>query len=196
MVRHKNRWLLVKVELAGDVRSNQQQPSIVRTTTTTTTTAYSSSRPSPFPSKKEFLARLRRTVSWCFGIAGEGPAYDTQIRFCDPDTRLVVVRVPRDSCGMIRSALTLLLTRKQLASLGETTRTMEATQPPLDYLASVISVHGSARTAKIAVFRKLRELYRMQIQESRAVFPNDDRIQSNLCRALQERLALVQNNLN
>jgi len=180
MVRHKNRWLLAKVELDNDIRINKQQMSV------------GSSSSDLFPSKKEFMTRLRRTVAWCFGIAGEGPACDTQIRFCDAETQLVVVRVPRQYSDMIRSSLTLLLTRKQLLSLGEKVDTVT----PSDFHVSVVSVHGSARTAKIAIFRRLRELYRLQIQESRIVFPNDDKLQQNLCRALQERLTLVQNNLN
>ena len=180
MVRHKNRWLLVKVELADDIRSNKR-PSV-------------GSSSDLFPSKKEFTIRLRRTIGWCFGIAGEGPACDTQIRFFDAETQLVLVRIPRQYCGMVRSSLTLLLTRKQLISLGEKVDGQPSASS--DYCTSVISVHGSARTAKIASFRKLRELYRQQIQESRIVFPNDDKLQKHLCRALQERLTLIQNNLN
>ena len=181
MVRHKNRWLLVKIELADDIRKNQQQSS----------TRYTSSS-DLFPSKKEFASRLRRTVGWCFGIAGEGPASDTQLRFYDPSTQLAVVRVPRKYCDMIRSSLTLLLTRKQLLSIGENADTTQQS----DYQTSVVSVHGSARTAKIAVFRKLRELYRKQIQESRILFPNDENLRKTLCRGLQERLATIQNTLN
>lgn len=180
MVRHKNRWLLVRVELDDDIRNNNQQMSV------------GSSSLDLFPSKKEFMARLRRTVTWCYGIAGEGPACDTQIRFCDAETRLVVVRLPRQYGDMIRSSLTLLLTRKHLLSLGEKVDKVN----PSDFHVCVLSVHGSARTAKIAIFRKLRELYRLQIQESRISFPNDDKLQKNLCRSLQERLTLVQNNLN
>ena len=174
MVRHKNRWLLVMVELADEVRNRKQQ---------------SSSPSDSFPSRKEFTARLRRTVSWCFGIAGEGAACEMQIRFFDTETRLVVVRVPREHYRIIWSALTLLLTRKQLLSLGEKTDAG-------DYQASVVSVHGSARTAKVATYRKLRELYRQKVEESRTVIPSDDKLPKKLCRALQERLILVQNNLN
>jgi len=104
----------------------------------------------------------------------------------------MLVRGPRQYCDMIRSALTLLLTRKQFLSLGE-----KIDRPISDYYASVISVHGSARTAKIATFRKLRELYRREIQEYRVKsFPSDDRIEEHLCRALEERLTIIQNNLN
>lgn len=175
MVRHKNRWLLVKIELADEIRTNEKKSS------------------SGFPSKKEFHGRLRKTISWCFGIAGEVPACDTQVRFCDAETQIAVVRVPREFCGKIRAALTLLLTRKQLASIGELTE-MESKQ---DYLASVVSVHGSARTAKIAVFRKLREVYKVKIEESRKLFPEDDnKASKRFCKALQERLALIQNTLN
>lgn len=182
MVRHKNRWLLVKVELADDIRKNK--------------TLSVGTSPELFPSKKEFTTRLRRTITWCFGVAGEGPSHDTQIRFFDAETQLVLVRGPRQYCDMVRSSLTLLLTRKQLLSLGE--RLVDDAGSTSDYCASVISVHGSARTAKIATFRKLRELYRREIEESRIdnSFPNDDKVEKNLCIALQERLTMIQNNLN
>ncbi len=177
MVRHKNRWLLVKVELADEIRNGGP----------------SKSSNSSFPSKKEFTNRLRKTISWCFGIAGEVPACDTQVRFIDAQTQLVVIRTPRDYCGKIRAALTLLLTRKQLASIGELSQ-----EETCEYLAAVVSVHGSARTAKIAVFRKLREVYKAKIEESRRLFPDDDddKASKKLCKALQERLALIQNTLN
>ena len=178
MVRHKNRWLLVKVELADEIRTNEKKKS---------------SSSNGFPSKKEFHGRLRKTISWCFGIAGEVPACDTQVRFCDAETQIAIVRVPRQYCGKIRAALTLLLTRKQLASIGELSE-MESKQQ--DYLASVVSVHGSARTAKIAIFRKFREIYKAKIEESRKLFPEDDKASKRLCKALQERLALIQNTLN
>ena len=179
MVRHKNRWLLVKVELADDIRNNNSNNNHKKAV----------QQPSSFPSKIEFIIRLRRTVAWCFGIEGQA-ACDAQVKFCDPDTKLVVVRVPRDACGRIRAALTLLLTRKQMLSLGETTSKSQ------DFQASVLSVHGSARTTKIALFRLLRKLYRIEMEESRKLFPTDDKLEKKLCRALQEQLALVQNNMN
>ena len=176
MVRHKNRWLLVKVELAEDIRRNQNNDESLIIDV------------SSFPSKKEFTTRLRRTVGWCFGLEGDASC-EVQVRFCDVETQLAVIRVPRDSCGKIRAALTLLLTRKQLLSLGEPTTAK-------DYQVSVVSVHGSARTLKVAIYRKLRKLYRFKIEKARKLFPDDKTLQTQLCRALQERLALVQNSMN
>ena len=123
------------------------------------------------------------------GTACEGRAYSEVLHRSQGQA----VRVPRQYCDTIRSALTLLLTRKQLVSLGDT---LDATTTAQDYYASVVSVHGSARTAKIAVYRKLRELYRIELQESRRRFPDDEKLAKKLCRGLQERLALVQNHLN
>ena len=176
MVRHKNRWLLVKVELADDIRKNKNNDESLILDV------------SKFPSKKEFTNRLRRTVGWCFGIEGESSC-EVQVRYCDAETQLAVIRVPRDSCGKIRAALTLLLTRKQLLSLGEPTTSQ-------DYQVSVLSVHGSARTLKIAMYRKLRALYRIKIEKSNKIFPDDKKLQKQVCHALQERLTLVQNSMN
>ena len=91
MVRHKNRWLLVKVELAENIRNNNNtERSLIVDV-------------SAFPPKNEFTARLRRTVAWCFGIEGEASC-EVQVRFCDAETQLVIVRVPRDACGKVRAA--------------------------------------------------------------------------------------------
>lgn len=165
----------MKVELAEDIRNNKAL--------TTVSTASEL-----FPSKKEFAARLRRTITWCFGIDGTGVAHDTQIRFCDATTHLVLIRGSRPHCDRICSALTLLLTRDQLLFLGEKTLYNESKKSD-NYYASVISVHGSVRTAKIAMFRKVRELYRLELL-------NNGKFEKRLCRDLQERLTMIQNNLN
>ena len=68
------------------------------------------------------------------------------VRFADPTTRLAMVRTPREFCGRVRASITLLtLLNNQRVVLA------------------VMSVNGSARTAKVAAIRELRRFYRDRI---------------------------------
>jgi hypothetical protein len=81
-----------------------------------------------------------------------------------------------------------------MVSLGETE---DGTK--MDWISSVVSIHGSTRTAKIATIRILREIYRRKIQEARRTFSSQDvrqkdveRREKLLCQELYERLTLIQ----
>ena len=58
MVRHKTRWLLVRLDFEGDIRFSKKKvhPS------------------SSFPSKKDVAHSLRENIRSCFGLASEGAA--------------------------------------------------------------------------------------------------------------------------
>jgi hypothetical protein len=60
MVRHKTRWLLVKLDFREDIKNKNKT---IET---------------EFPSKKEISFYIRQNVSSCFGIAADGAALDTQ----------------------------------------------------------------------------------------------------------------------
>lgn len=197
MVRHRTRWLLVKVEVVNDIHDSRQPP-------TTAGVSKLVSRKGPpntrrkdgSPSRKDFAALLRTTISLHFGIAAEGASSDLHIRFFDDtSTQLALVRVSRQSCDIVRAALTLLLTQKQLEALGASD---DSPTVKSDVIASVISVHGSARTAKLATFRQIRGLYRHKMQVLRQSLRDIEstkhlKAQENkLCLELQERLSMVQ----
>jgi hypothetical protein len=192
MVRHRTRWLLVKLEFTDEVRNaSGESKSLSRKGFNGT-----SKDDSPcIPSRKDFIALLRKTISLSFGLAAEGASSDVQVRFFDPtSTQLALVRVPRQSCEMVRASMTLLLTRKQLMTLGES----EDTEAKSDVIASVISVHGSARTSKLATLRKIRDLYRQKIQVLRRSLQESESTrhlkteEKKLFLELQERLSIVQ----
>jgi RNase P/RNase MRP subunit POP5 len=221
MVRFKTRWILVKIEtrqdvlIHGDTEATLQgnlASRISRTNQGDDTTS------SICLSKKEFIGRLRKTISWCYGLSGEPIVAHTLVRWYDPTTRLLLIRCPRQYCDQVRGALTLLLTEKQQSSRPisaprgddgsiSTTKATSTTvsSSPLFIVCSVISVHGSARTAKIATVRMVRRIYRHKIklaiqteqQEASTVHSlNKDQkgteVESTkLCHDLQERLGTI-----
>ncbi|CAJ1945884.1 unnamed protein product [Cylindrotheca closterium] len=177
MVRHKARWILVQVDF-----SKQHD-----------------NKNTSFPSKKEFALMIRQSISSCFGVAADGAAMETQVRFVNSTTRLVLLRVPREFCNMVRCSITML-TRNiadDVAAIAATTTkddsmTGSSTKRALAQLdrrptlvASVISVNGSARTAKLSTMARIRKVYRQRILE------NDK--DPKLVEELHSLLSLVQN---
>jgi RNase P/RNase MRP subunit POP5 len=181
MVRHKTRWLLVKVDFEVDVRKRNSKPIDY------------------FPSKKEVAQSIRESILSCFGTAAEGAAFDTQgmsrcfllyfviafnskhctqspfsVRLCDASTRLLLLRVPREFHGIVRSAITLM------TSVGANNRPV---------VASVISANGSARTAKIATIAQVRRSYRENLKAN----PINEKELHKTCKALEDALSAIQN---
>lgn len=73
------------------------------------------------------------------------------VRFVDPDTNLAMIRVPRDFCGKARAALTFMTNLEGTTSAGST-----GERVGLSVVASVLSVNGCARTAKLSTIGELR----------------------------------------
>jgi hypothetical protein len=212
MVRHRTRWLLVKAEFINDIRNPTTVPPASKfvsrknnnnnnNTGPSASTTTRKEDDSSSSSKKDFLALLRKTITLHFGVAAEGVASDVQIRFFDDSsTNLILVRVSRDSCDMVRASMTFLLTRKQLSAVGELDESSSIVDNNSwsDIVASVISVHGSARTAKLATLREIRGLYRQRIHVLRQSHQDKEstkyvkREEKKLCLELQERLLTVQ----
>ena len=118
-----------------------------------------------FPTKKDFTARLRRTIDRKYGpVVGEPISADLQVRYYDVNTRLVLVRVARQYADKVKQALSVLLTSKRLAAQGERGTGGPAFKTA-DLVARVVSVHGSARTAKIGTIKRLKEIYRIRLKQ-------------------------------
>lgn len=64
------------------------------------------------------------------------------VRLYNADTRLAVIKSSRDSTGVVRAAITLL---------------NQLNDEPI--VASVISIHGSARTLKLSCIEFLRKTF-------------------------------------
>jgi hypothetical protein len=95
---------------------------------------------------------------------------------------------------MIRSALTFMLTRKQMLSLGGREDAAKT-----EWICSVMSVHGSTRTAKIGALHLLRSIYqqkiislRRELEGAQVTQKAIEKEEGTLCQELQERLITIQ----
>lgn len=86
MVRHKTRWLLVRIEFEDcihrpEVKSSHENDSI------------------DFPSRKELAKEIRNSVSACGGVAASGAAFDTQGKRRVPTVGVQINRIePTVTC--------------------------------------------------------------------------------------------------
>ena len=121
------------------------------------------------------------------------------VRFCDPKTRLVLIRVPREDCEKVRLAVSLI--KSLPVSTTSSSTTTRAKGRPV--VASVKSIHGSARTMKLAALRFVRQWYRSELcrmasQKSDLNPPNsnlqneNERDRKKLLTQLQETLMTIQ----
>lgn len=99
-----------------------------------------------------------------FGIAASGITEDMQVLFYNTDTGLAMIKVPRDSSNLVRSAITIMT---QLNNV------------PM--VATVLSTNGSARTAKLATIRELKRMF-----QNRYALPTQERLKK-----LQEHMDQV-----
>eukprot|EP00980_Cylindrotheca_fusiformis_P009015 scaffold1934_cov79-Cylindrotheca_fusiformis.AAC.4 len=125
---------------------------------------------------------IRQSISSNFGVAADGAAMETQVRFVDAKTRLVLVRVPREFCNMIRCSLTMLT-----HNVTNNTTSSSSRRPTL--VASVLSVNGSARTAKLATIARIQKEFQIPIQKE---LPNPT-TESLLLQELQSLIVTIQN---
>eukprot|EP00934_Nitzschia_sp_Nitz4_P009219 Nitzschia sp. Nitz4//scaffold123_size70294//35639//36226//NITZ4_005928-RA/size70294-exonerate_est2genome-gene-0.77-mRNA-1//-1//CDS//3329534485//9209//frame0 len=139
MVRHKTRWLLVQLDFQSTVGGGSSK----------------SGGSGEIPSKNDLGTSIRRNLTTHFGVSAEGAALETQVRFWDPDTRLLLLRVPREFYGIVRSSLTLWTHHNA---------SWDAPSKCPTIVASVLAVSGCARTAKLATIARLRKIFRHQIQ--------------------------------
>jgi len=108
------------------------------------------------------------------------------VRFSDPTTRLVMVRTPREYCGLVRATITLLTS---LSSNNSNQRVV----------LHVLSVNGSARTAKVTAIREVRRFYRDRLlQQANKKTSGDptmtslkDKDTAKLCRSMEEGLQQI-----
>lgn len=136
MVRHKSRWLLIRIdreERVKSIKDTQKDPP---------------DTPSAPIEKKNIYHALRIMIEGAFGIARAGIVEDIQVRLYNSETSLAVVKVPREDCDLIRSAITLLT---------------QIQDEPIT--AVVLSTSGSARTAKIAAMRQVKKAFKMKYSD-------------------------------
>ena len=152
MVRHKTRWLLVQLDFEPDMAVEEcKKRKRGETSKLDTIVIYRA---------------IKESFYSCFGIAAYGFLQSVQgkteaylkcknhrilmnthpvalVRYYDEHDRLAVIRVPREGYGMVRASI-LFLTLLQSKSV----------------VASVISVNGSARTARLATITEVQRRFR------------------------------------
>lgn len=106
------------------------------------------------------------------------------MRFCDSNVRIVLIRVPREYCHLIRASLTMLsdIQNERVAF-------------------STISLNGSARTAKISAIKQIQNCYRKKISSlidrcdnTDGRIPNSARKHiDRLCQSMEEALEVITN---
>ena len=94
------------------------------------------------------------------------------VRLCDADSGLVLIRVSRDNYKLVRASLTMITCIHVVpASQSTTFSTMHDSysclteKQRLPVVASVVSIHGSIRTAKISTIKQIRSYYRGRVME-------------------------------
>ena len=99
------------------------------------------------------------------------------VRFCDATTRLALIRVPREFCSIVRASVTLLTAvQNQRVSV------------------TVLSVSGSARTAKVDAIRLLRRYYRekmLRLINDKGESILNRRETGQICRSMQDALETI-----
>mmetsp|Transcript_26981 Transcript_26981/g.44938 ORF Transcript_26981/g.44938 Transcript_26981/m.44938 type:complete len:167 (+) Transcript_26981:29-529(+) len=138
MVRHKTRWLLVRLEFESDIQSSSStSPALSRRVVA------SEDDESINKSKlltKDIYKELVKTLSVCFGLSAHAIIHSIVVRHIDDATRLTMIRVPRSTANQVRTAVTYMTTLNEK-----------------NIVASVISVNGSARTARLSAMHEIRK---------------------------------------
>lgn len=168
MVRHKTRWLLVRVDYADEIGRNELQRKIrdslqvfgvagARFAVDTHGECGSCSLVRVVGAERCRMMSRAPTQLHAFST----------VRFWDPHSKLALVRVARDFVKQVRAAF--LFVRQPVLST---------------------TVYGSARTAKIGLIQTIREHYRNEC------LARDRKQQEKLCRQMQETFDTIIHTIN
>jgi len=89
---------------------------------------------------KEIYKEIVKILSICFGLSAHAIIPDIMVRHIDDESQLAMIRVPREAEKQVRTAITFMTT---LYNQG--------------IVASVLSVNGCARTARLATMQEIRK---------------------------------------
>jgi hypothetical protein len=106
-----------------------------------------------------------------------------EVRLCDSTMRMALLRVPREYCQAIRASMTLLTQlRNQRIAI------------------SVLSVSGSARTAKIDAIKTTRHYYHERLRTLVRSYENEGHVTTSsqkeidiVCQSMEETLHNILN---
>ena len=129
MVRHKTRWLLVRLEFESQL-----------STVLTKREVGGEASDLPTLQTKEIYKELVKILGACFGMAAHAIIPDLVVRHVDVPSQLCMIRVPRDAANRVRTAITFMTTLYNQ-----------------NIVATVLSVNGNARTARLATMNEIRK---------------------------------------
>ena len=89
---------------------------------------------------KEIYKELAKILSGCFGMFAHAIIPNLAVRHVDDESQLCMIRVPRDGANHVRTAITFMTTLYNK-----------------EIVASVLSINGSARTARLAIMQEIRK---------------------------------------
>jgi len=148
MVRHKIRWLLIGLEFESDL---DQRSSVSKTKGHTNTKK-------GIIEKAHVFRELAKSLTILFGLSAHSIIPDINVRHVDG--QIVMIRVPRDVVGKVRTAVTYI------------------TELNKEFVAcSVLSVNGSARTARLASMREIRKREIKSVMSMKKLKQLDARLQ-------------------
>lgn len=129
MVRHKTRWLLARFEFESQLWTGPTKREV------------GGERDDLPPLQtKEIYKELVKILASCFGMAAHAIIPDLVVRHVDVQSQLCMIRVPRNAAARVRTAITFMTTLYNQ-----------------NIVASVLSVNGSARTARLATMNEIRK---------------------------------------
>lgn len=165
MVRHKTRWLLVRLDFFEDLSGDRTWSGA--DTSSSSKTSGEIAQAEGLITKKDVLKSIRDSLGLSFGVASSGISNEIQVRLYDEHFRLAMIRVPREESPTVRAAVTFLR-----AVQGK------------PVVASIISVNGSARTAKAATIMEFKRSFREQMAGQR-------NCSGSVLKVLEERIGLI-----
>lgn len=133
MVRHKARWLVVHLDFGEQLERPHEQSKM-------TSPNSMSNKALPDLDASDIFHSLRKCIEATFGTYAFGVASELQVTFYEYRLQIAVIRMSREHCGTVRSAVTLLTDMSGIR-----------------VAASVLAVCGSLRTARLVVLHELNK---------------------------------------
>jgi RNase P/RNase MRP subunit POP5 len=152
MVRQKNRFLIVNLDFDEQLMpasierkherdsKKRRRPAADPNNRILPAPADTDDGSPPLIEAKDIHRVLRAAMESNFGILGAGMVHTMRVLLYDETDRLAIIKVPREYCPMVRSALTFI------TSINDA-----------NTVISTVSVHGSARTVKMAALDLMRK---------------------------------------
>lgn len=167
MVRHKSRWIIVEILKQGNDDNDHDKHNSNRINYNHIINH--SNHDTIKKNKRNLFIALRDTIESAFGIAGSGVIEHMFVKYIHTGANIAIVKIPRDHNKLVRAAILLITEMNQstCTSSSNTNTNNEIVRVPV--VISVKSMHGSARTCKIATLQILRKWFHVREQNKKDI---------------------------